>query len=150
MKTYRDQASRPNSQRLLVPIKLDLTKIQAELLQLSLESLEKVGFLFEGLDVIGIPTEIKDQDIGALIYGFLDDLLAEASFREIDDVTLRALTYLACRSAVKAGDYLSPEERRSLLQSLSDCEVEYTCPHGRPVTIELPVHELEKMFKRVA
>lgn len=57
---------------------------------------------------------------------------------------------IACKSAIKAGDYLTPEERVRLVRKLLETRLEnYTCPHGRPTMIELSKHDLEKMFKRL-
>jgi DNA mismatch repair protein MutL len=68
--------------------------------------------------------------------------------KQIDNKSLRTLTYLSCRSAIKAGDSLTHEERWDLLRQLAACELPYTCPHGRPVKIEITLNELERMFKR--
>ncbi len=57
---------------------------------------------------------------------------------------------LACRSAIKAGDYLSPEERLNLVNKLLSLTLErYTCPHGRPTMIVLDPPALDHLFKRI-
>ena len=55
---------------------------------------------------------------------------------------------MACRTAIKAGDYLEPKERKRLLEKLEKCEKPYTCPHGRPTKVVLETGEMEKMFGR--
>ncbi len=61
-----------------------------------------------------------------------------------------AVATLACRSAIKAGDYLSPEERLKLVQKLLSLTLErYTCPHGRPTMIILDSPALDHLFKRI-
>ena len=56
---------------------------------------------------------------------------------------------LACKASIKANSTLSYEEMEELINKLFSCKFPYTCPHGRPTIIKYPIHELEKMFKRV-
>jgi DNA mismatch repair protein MutL len=56
---------------------------------------------------------------------------------------------MACRAAVKAHDRLSEKEARALIQRVLDSENPFTCPHGRPVMVELTRRDIEKMFKRI-
>ena len=56
---------------------------------------------------------------------------------------------VACRSAIKAGNFTSRlEMERFAKQLLSMPDIRY-CPHGRPVLIEMTKRELEKNFGRV-
>ena len=41
------------------------------------------------------------------------------------------------------------EEVHKLLNDLDNCEMPYTCPHGRPTLIKFTKYEIEKLFKRV-
>ena len=54
----------------------------------------------------------------------------------------------ACKHSVKAHDRISFEEAKSLLHQLSKCELPFSCPHGRPVIINISYRELEKRFGR--
>ena len=54
----------------------------------------------------------------------------------------------ACRAAVKMHQALSAEKMESLIAELFACEHPYTCPHGRPVVLELTDRDLERRFKR--
>ena len=56
---------------------------------------------------------------------------------------------LACKASVKGNTSITYEEQEELIERLFKCEFPYTCPHGRPTVIKYPIHELEKMFKRV-
>ena len=56
---------------------------------------------------------------------------------------------LACKASVKGNTSITYLEQEELLNRLFKCEFPYTCPHGRPTVIKYPIHELEKMFKRV-
>ena len=37
----------------------------------------------------------------------------------------------------------------NLMEQLNDCESPFTCPHGRPIIINVTTLEIEKLFKRV-
>ena len=55
---------------------------------------------------------------------------------------------VACRAAMKAGDFISREEMISLAEELEqNPDVRY-CPHGRPVYILLRRQEIERQFGR--
>ena len=82
---------------------------------------------------------------------FVRDLLAEVAAgpdlknRKVVD---RLITK-SCKSAVKGGDLLHPEEITSLMMQLRNCINPFSCPHGRPTFIRMRKYEIEKMFKRV-
>ena len=56
---------------------------------------------------------------------------------------------MACKASIKGNSTLSYIEMEQLIDNLFSCKFPYTCPHGRPTIIKYPIHELEKMFKRV-
>ena len=55
----------------------------------------------------------------------------------------------ACRAAIKAGDFTSDYERQKFAEKLLSMPDIRTCPHGRPVMIEMTRREMEKSFGRV-
>lgn len=95
-----------------------------------------------------VPSILKDHPIKQLITEILDDL-REDKTPNLDIRSHRMLSYLACRSAIMAGDKLTKERMKSLLEELAQCQTEYTCPHGRPVKVELPLKSMHKLFKRI-
>ncbi len=60
----------------------------------------------------------------------------------------KMITFIACRSAYKAGDELSDEQCHELMNELQTTEHNTTCPHGRPTTIEFSLKEYNRLFKR--
>lgn len=54
----------------------------------------------------------------------------------------------SCKAAIKANHRLTTAEITGLLKTLKHLENPYTCPHGRPIIIELTQGEIEKRFKR--
>jgi DNA mismatch repair protein MutL len=55
----------------------------------------------------------------------------------------------ACKAAVKKGMRLGREEMDQLLKDLGASDNPHTCPHGCPITVEIPFQELLKRFKRI-
>jgi DNA mismatch repair protein MutL len=63
-------------------------------------------------------------------------------------VTNDLISMMACKAAVKAGDPLTPEEIRALLDRRDAVDRSSNCPHGRPTSLRLTLKDLEKQFKR--
>lgn len=55
---------------------------------------------------------------------------------------------LACRSAVRAGDALAPEEMAALVRRLGEARLGEACAHGRPTAILLSHGQLARQFGR--
>lgn len=56
---------------------------------------------------------------------------------------------LACRSAIRAGDPLSPAQMAALVAAVAQHHLAYACPHGRPTHVLLSLAELERRFLRL-
>ena len=54
----------------------------------------------------------------------------------------------ACRASVMAGDHLTKPEAELQREQLLQCMDPFTCPHGRPTTIELTEGFLGKQLLR--
>ena len=61
----------------------------------------------------------------------------------------KQIAQMACKRAIKAGDQLSEEEVKGFLAEMLTSDSMPTCPHGRPIVIEMTQYMLEKRFKRV-
>ncbi|NLJ80997.1 MAG: DNA mismatch repair endonuclease MutL [Firmicutes bacterium] len=59
-----------------------------------------------------------------------------------------ALISLACKGAIKAGEYLDQQIIKVLLADLAQTENPFTCPHGRPIIVILDDKELMRRFGR--
>ena len=58
------------------------------------------------------------------------------------------LASMACKAAVKAGDYLSSEEIEALLSNMAKADLFSHCPHGRPVLKQFSDADIKKWFHR--
>ena len=98
--------------------------------------------------VRSIPAVLVKKPYEQILRDMVDELVHQTISRRLlvqqDHVTITN----ACKMAVKAGDPLTIEEMQGLLEQLAETENPYLCPHGRPIVVMLPFHELDKQFKR--
>ncbi|WP_395736758.1 DNA mismatch repair endonuclease MutL [Prosthecobacter sp.] len=142
-------------QRLLMPITLQTTPRDADLLKQNLPSLNRLGIEIEPFGpnifkVETLPSFLKTDDPAA----WLDQVIEELSSLSSKSSTLRlsedAIATTACRASVKSNDVLSIPELQALLKDLFACEMPYCCPHGRPTLVQISTSELERKFGRRA
>ena len=138
-------------QNLLFPVRIELSASGAVLMHKKIEDLNVLGFEIEHFGdntfiVQAVPAILKDRDIKPVILDIVMDLGSQdkAVVEPIEEL----VKISACRAAIKAGDDLGEGEMAFLLDTLSECDLPFTCPHGRPVTFDLTVDELEKRFRR--
>jgi DNA mismatch repair protein MutL len=138
-----------SSQRLLEPGVVELTARQASLLEAHAASLTGLGYEAEPFGdrsaiVRAVPSGLKGDPARALVE--LLEALADPT-PTIDGLDRPAAT-VACHAAIRAGDPLSPDLMRELIQRLELTDVGRFCPHGRPTVVRLPVAQLERDFGR--
>ena len=146
----RLEAGEPASQLLLIPHDLDLTPDQLAAFQQQAPWLQALGFEGElfGPHTIRLRAAPSDMPEGR-VEPVLDLLLSDLVGERTPDRRLRETAALiACHSAVRFGDAMSPEAARQLLSSLSLTAQPISCPHGRPTTLILPDDQLRRLFKR--
>lgn len=89
------------------------------------------------------PSQIQGQESEVIL-----ELLELLENERPADFRQEAMIRMACRQAVKAGDYMSVSEMQTLVQELVNQEQYQHCPHGRPTLMKIGQNELERMFKR--
>jgi DNA mismatch repair protein MutL len=140
------------AQALLEPATVQLPPQSANLLEQQLPFLEKLGFQVEIFGqntflIRSIPTLILGSDPTAALLALVEDFEEDESPLQ-DEVEARLTARICKRAAVKAGQVLSLEEQRALLDGLENCASPRTCPHGRPTMIHLSADLLERQFGR--
>ncbi len=151
-KLRRENGER-SPQLLLLPVTVTLSKDEYSALLENIELVNNAGFEAEDFGngcviVRECPMELSSDDI--------EDVITEIAGRFVDkrqDVSFEKMDWIfhsvACRSAIKAGNFTSRlEMERFAKQLLSMPDIKY-CPHGRPVLIEMTQRELEKNFGRI-
>ena len=138
------------TQELLDPLPVEVSPQQASLLEAHLADLAAYGldvapFGGQTYLVRRIPASLVGGDVSAALAELLDAALHGGPGFSWEE---QALITLACHSAVRAGQTLSPDEMRDLVRQLERCELPHTCPHGRPTIVHLSQERLEREFGR--
>ena len=139
------------SQRLLIPVTLELTRSEMVFVRKNGEALEKIGFEAEpfGANTIklnAIPAVLSQDSSGQMFKDMLANLAESGNPGE--RANYEQIAMCACKAAVKANDQLSMAEAVSLLRQLSYCDLPFACPHGRPTILNISMKEIERRFGR--
>ncbi len=132
----------------ILPEVLEFSPTEYALIREHQGEIEKLGIELEPfgvntLIVRGVPTFLSR------VGGWREAVLEIAQKAE-DSSRFReeAAVTLACKGAVKAGDYLDIRVMQNLVAQLARTENPFTCPHGRPIIIRLEQAELLRRFGR--
>ncbi len=140
------------TQMLLVPVTVTLSKEEYSAVLENLDLLSKAGYSVEdfgnGMVILNeCPTAVAESDLQGVVMelaGYLSDNRKELVPEKMDWIYHST----ACRAAIKAGDKTSAYELNIFVEKLlNNPDIRY-CPHGRPVLIELTKYEIEKNFGR--
>ena len=142
----------PNSQQLLFPQKVEFRPWEYEIFEEIREDLYRLGFnlrLFGNKTIMieGVPQDVKPGTEVTILQDMIAEYQDNASKLKLEKRDNLAKSY-SCRNAIMAGQKLSLEEMRSLIDNLFATREPYSCPHGRPVIIKLSLDQLDKMFGR--
>lgn len=141
------------SQQLLVPDLVELPQQEFYAVMELKDELARFGMSIEPFGertviVRSFPQILGRFDGRSFFQDLLDELEGPQGVRKVDGRLERLIKMMACRGAVKAGQRLSPEQMRRLLEQRGEAGPIDTCPHGRPTTILLSRKELDKQFRR--
>ena len=142
------------SQRLLVPMVLDLAPSACQALVNRTAELERFGFELEGfggatIKVTAVPALLKIEDCSNALLALAEDLEGLDRGAQVQDALQRIAATTACHAAVKANDPLTYEKMAHILEELRATAYSTVCPHGRPVMLRLTRREIEKNFDRI-
>jgi DNA mismatch repair protein MutL len=140
------------SQSLLAPEVVTLPPQSAKILSEQLPFLNHFGFEVEEFgthtfQVRAMPILFAGGSPSMALKALVEDFEEDESPLQAE-VEARLAARVCKRLAVKAGQALTSEEQRSLLNDLEACQSPRTCPHGRPTMIHLSVDALERQFGR--
>ena len=146
-----DQKKIP-SQTLLTPTVVQLPPQSAQLLLTQLPILQHFGFEVEefggnSFQVRAVPALFAGAEPASALRALVEDFEEDETPLQ-SEVEAKIAGRVCKRLAVKAGQTLSPDEQRALLNDLEACASPRTCPHGRPTMIHLSVDMLERQFGR--
>lgn len=136
-------------QNLLVPIKINISNKDREIVEERQEELKNFGFeidFFGKNDILvrAVPNLKFLKSIEELVREIIEDLKNTTIKNSlVEEIVITA----SCKNAIKAREPLSNEEIEILLDKFYSIK-EYTCPHGRPIILKLTTSDIEKNFKR--
>lgn len=140
-----------NMQMLIDPIVMEVSNVDMLHIEENLDLFMKFGFEVEifgknHVMVRSVPTIFGVPETEKFILQIIDNL---EDIKSNYDLKVERFASMACRSAIKAHDKIYDLEIKSLFEQLEKCDNPFTCPHGRPIIVEISNYEIEKMFKRV-
>lgn len=142
------------SQRLLSAQLVQLTAQECAMVAELSQVMEEAGFDVQPFDersvaVHAIPTIFgRNESPRELLLEALDEWQAQRG-QVTQGRMRRQVTQMACKKAIKAGDRLSDAEVSHLLSEMLATGIMPTCPHGRPIVVEMTRRDMEKRFKRI-
>jgi DNA mismatch repair protein MutL len=147
------QANHMASQKLLVPLTINLSEREADCAEASHEVFRQLGFVIariskETIAVREVPQLLADGPIDQLIRDVTADLLEHGGSSRVEEHINHLLGTLACHTAVRANHKLTVPEMNALLRQMEKTDHAGQCNHGRPTCVELSLAELDKLFMR--
>lgn len=140
-------------QQLMIPITINLSNEEGTLFYPHYQEMEQVGIKIDALSECVYQIKAIDQ-FYQRCQNLDKDLLQmirlvtnnhQLNFADLyEDVAIM----MACKSSIKAHQYLDRLDVDSLLTQLNECVNPFTCPHGRPIINKISKYEIEKLFKR--
>ena len=142
------------SQRLLVPMLVDLPPAARQALTLHAADLERLGFELEefggeAIRVTACPALLEREACAAALRSLSQDLEGLDRGSGVDAAIKRIAATTACHAAVKANYPLTHEKMAHILEELRRTAYSTICPHGRPVMLRITRREVEKNFQRI-
>ena len=142
------------SQRLLLPMVIDLAPSAQQALVNRASELERLGFEIESfgaatVKVSAVPALLRNEDCARALLALAEDLEGLDRGAQVQDALQRLAATTACHAAVKANYPLTYEKMAHILDELRATSYSTVCPHGRPVMLRLTRREIEKNFDRI-
>jgi DNA mismatch repair protein MutL len=142
------------SQRLLMPLLVELTPAQQTVFAEISEELQFNGFEAEpfGTRTIAVkiaPAGLEASQVEHMLHELLDQLLREDQRINLETVRTRIAASIACHAAIKVNMPLEQNKMEWLLAELAKTDCPMTCPHGRPVVLRYSLKDIQRAFKRI-
>jgi DNA mismatch repair protein MutL len=142
------------SQRLLLPLVMELAPAAQQTLIGRAAELERLGFEIEefgaaAIKVSSVPALLRTEDSSKALLALAEDLEGLDRGAQVQEALQRIAATTACHAAVKANYPLTYEKMTHILDELRATAYSTVCPHGRPVMLRLTRREIEKNFDRI-
>ena len=147
-------AQKVESQRLLMPIVLELTPAQQAVFSEISDELQRNGFDAEPFGARSVAVKVAPAGIEAsavehMLHELLDQFSREEQSLNLEKIRTRIAASIACHAAIKVNMPLEQNKMEWLLAELAKTDHPMSCPHGRPVVLRYSVRDIQKAFKRI-
>ena len=140
-------------QRLLVPLSLEVTRREADLVEALTEEFGRLGI---GLERMGpstirvqeVPSLIGTADAAELVRDVLGELMEYGHSDSLAEHRDSLLATMACHGSIRANRRLAIEEMNALLREMERTENAGQCNHGRPTFHVQNLADLDRLFMR--
>jgi len=148
------RAGRVESQRMLMPIIVDLSPRQIVIFGKIAEELAVNGFEVDlmgmkSVAIQAVPAGVGAPDAEKLLTEILDGVERENTAISIESLQAKIAASTACHAAIKVNMPLEHSKMEWLLDALAKTDCPMSCPHGRPVVLRYSMKEIEKAFHRI-
>jgi DNA mismatch repair protein MutL len=147
-------AQKVESQRLLMPIVLELSPAQQAVFTEISDELQHNGFEAEPFGARSVAVKVAPAGVEAaavenMLHELLDQFSREEQSLNLEKIRARIAASIACHAAIKVNMPLEQNKMGWLLAELAKTDHPYTCPHGRPVVLRYSMKDIQKAFKRI-
>jgi DNA mismatch repair protein MutL len=148
------RAGKVESQRMLMPIIVDLSPRQIVIFGKIAEELAVNGFEVDlmgmkSVAIQAVPAGVGAPDAEKLLTEILDGIERENAAISIETLQAKIAASTACHAAIKVNMPLEHSKMEWLLDALAKTDCPMSCPHGRPVVLRYSMKEIEKAFHRI-
>jgi DNA mismatch repair protein MutL len=148
------RAGKVESQRMLMPMILELAPRQLVIYEKIADELTANGFEVEPMGprsvaIQAIPAGVTSNDAEKLLTEILDGVERENAAISIETLQAKIAASTACHAAIKVNMPLDQIKMEWLLAALAKTDCPMSCPHGRPVVLRYSVKEIERAFHRI-
>jgi DNA mismatch repair protein MutL len=148
------RAGKVESQRILMPIVLELSPRQLVIYERIAEELSANGFEVElmgprSVAIQAVPAGVATGDAEKLLAEILDGIERENAAISIETLQAKIAASTACHAAIKVNMPLDQTKMEWLLGALAKTDCPMSCPHGRPVVLRYSVKDIERAFHRI-
>jgi DNA mismatch repair protein MutL len=147
-------AQKVESQRLLMPIVLELSPAQQAVFAEIADELQHNGFEAEPFGARSVAVKVAPAGVDAaavehMLHELLDQISREEQSLNLEKIRARIAASIACHAAIKVNMPLEQNKMDWLLTELAKTDHPMSCPHGRPVVLRYSVKDIQKAFKRI-
>ncbi len=151
---HQRAAQRVESQRLLMPLVLELTPAQQAIFGEIAEELAHNGFEAEPFGTRSVAVKIAPAGVDAsqiehMLSEIFEQLAREDQAINLEAVRTRIAASIACHAAIKVNMPLEQNKMEWLLAELAKTDHPMSCPHGRPIVLRYSMQDIQKAFKRI-